>query len=297
MPVSVLPALALLLNAFVWGVSWWPFRILEGHGLHPLWSTAAVYAFALACLLCWRPGALWVLLRQPALWPLAAAAGITNVCFNWGVTQGDVVRVVLLFYLMPVWTAVLAWPLLGEKPSLATLGRMALALAGVVVVLKTPEAPWPVPQSLPDWLGVAGGLSFSFTNILLLRLRATPDTARTMAMFCGGCLAALAAGCLGMAAGLVPALPAPSVLGGAGAGTAVLLALGFLMGNVALQYGAARLPANVTSLVMLSEVVFASASAVVLGASGLAPHTVVGGLMVLAAAAWSALAPAKHEAG
>jgi drug/metabolite transporter (DMT)-like permease len=289
MPVSVLPALALLLNAFVWGVSWWPFRILEGHGLHPLWSTAAIYAFALVCLLCWRPGGLRVLLRQPALWLLAGAAGITNVCFNWGVTQGDVVRVVLLFYLMPVWTAVLAWPLLGEKPTLVTLGRMALALAGVVVVLKTPEAPWPVPQSLPDWLGVAGGLSFSFTNILLLRLRGTPDAARTMAMFGGGCLAAIAAGCIGMAVGLVPGLPAPSALGGAGAGTAALLALGFLMGNVALQYGAARLPANVTSLVMLSEVVFASGSAVVLGASGLALHTVVGGLMVMAAALWSAM--------
>jgi hypothetical protein len=31
-----LPVLALTLNAFVWGTSWWPFRQLEARGLHPL---------------------------------------------------------------------------------------------------------------------------------------------------------------------------------------------------------------------------------------------------------------------
>ena len=38
-----LPVLALLFNAFVWGVSWWPFRFLHQHGLHPLWATALMY--------------------------------------------------------------------------------------------------------------------------------------------------------------------------------------------------------------------------------------------------------------
>ena len=42
---------------------------------------------------------------------------MTNVGFNWAVTMGDVVRVVLLFYLMPLWAVLLAWPLLGERPT------------------------------------------------------------------------------------------------------------------------------------------------------------------------------------
>ena len=36
------------------------------------------------------------------------AAGTTNATFNWAVTLGDVVRVVLLFYLMPLWAVLLA---------------------------------------------------------------------------------------------------------------------------------------------------------------------------------------------
>ena len=69
---------------------------------------------------------------------LLVAAGLTNVGFNWAVTVGDVVRVVLLFYLMPAWVVLLAWPLLGERPTSASLLRLALALAGVLVVLRTP---------------------------------------------------------------------------------------------------------------------------------------------------------------
>ena len=99
-----LPALALLFNAGVWGLSWIAFKALHQLGVHPLWSTALVYAGALAALLAWRPGGLLELGRHPKLLALAAAAGLTNVGFNWAVTVGDVVRVTLLFYLMPVLT-------------------------------------------------------------------------------------------------------------------------------------------------------------------------------------------------
>ncbi|MCM2252223.1 MAG: DMT family transporter, partial [Ramlibacter sp.] len=134
---GLLPALALVLNAFVWGVSWWPFRQLQGQGLHPLWATALIYLVSMACLIALRPRVWGGFRGHPLLWLLAAAAGLTNVGFNWAVTVGDVVRVVLLFYLMPAWTVVLAWPMLGEKPTLLSLLRLAMAMAGVAIVLKT----------------------------------------------------------------------------------------------------------------------------------------------------------------
>lgn len=283
----LVPALALLANAFVWGVSWWPFRELQAQGLHPLWATAGVYIASLAVLLAWRPSALGALAREPQLWWLLLAAGFTNVGFNWAVTVGDVVRVVLLFYLMPAWSVLLAWPLLGERPTAGALLRLALALAGLFIILKTPEVPWPVPASLVDWLALAGGFSFALTNILLRRLQHTPAPSRVGAMFAGGALAAAAAGLVAMGQGLAAG---PVLLPWSAAGVALALSLAFLAGNAALQYGAARLPAQTTSLVMLSEVLFASFSSVLLGAAELAPRTWAGGVLVLAAAAWSAWA-------
>ena len=89
------PALALLLNASVWGLAWLPFKALQARGLHPVWATAFVYVLALAALLAWRPQGARALAQNPRLWGLAAAAGLTNVCFNWAITAGDVVRVTL----------------------------------------------------------------------------------------------------------------------------------------------------------------------------------------------------------
>ena len=278
--------MALVLNALVWGVSWWPFRALEARGLHPLWATAFIYLFALVCLLAFKPQAWRGFIKHPALWWLVLAAGLTNVGFNWAVTVGDVVRVVLLFYLMPAWVVLLAWPLLGEKPTAGSLFRLALALAGVVIVLKTPTSAWPVPQSLADWLALMGGFSFALTNILLRRLNQTPEESRMLALFGGGTVMAGLAALAGMGLGHVSGVPAPGL---DWVGLVLLLSLAFLASNLALQYGAARLQASATSLIMLSEVVFASVSAVLLGAGELTGRTLAGGGLILLASLLSVM--------
>ncbi len=288
----VWPALALVLNAFVWGVSWWPFRELHQHGLHPLWATALVYLVSMLLLMAVRPRAWSGFRNQPLLWVLMAAAGMTNVGFNWAVTVGDVVRVVLLFYLMPAWTVILAWPILGERPTPMGLLRLVLALAGVVIVLKTDGASWPVPESISDWLALAGGFSFALTNILLRKLRDAAPEARILAMFGGGAALATGAGLLGAASGFVALPLAPQA---AWIGVGLALSLGFLASNIALQYGASRIDAHAAALIMLSEVVFASLSSVALGAAELTARTLWGGALILAAAVWSAWPQADHK--
>jgi drug/metabolite transporter (DMT)-like permease len=283
---SALAAAALLLNALVWGVSWWPFRALQSQGLHPLWATAFIYLFALLCLAVAAPRAWRGFMQHPMLWWLVLVAGLTNVGFNWAVTVGDVVRAVLLFYLMPAWVVLLAWPLLGEKPGLGSLLRLVLALTGVVIVLKTPASPWPVPESLADWLALMGGFSFALTNILLRKLNHTPGASRMLAMFAGGAVLASAAAVLGVKLGVVTSIPAPGL---AWTSLVLLISLAFLAGNMALQYGAAHLRAGATSLIMLSEVVFASVSSVLLGAGELSTRTLLGGALILLASLLSVL--------
>jgi drug/metabolite transporter (DMT)-like permease len=196
-----------------------------------------------------------------------------------------VVRVVLLFYLMPAWSVLLAWLLLGDKPHAAGIARVALALAGVAVVLDTGGAGIPWPRGLADGLALAGGFSFALTNVLLRKLSDTPAESRVLAMFGGGAALASVVAMLGAA----PGLPLPD---GQWLLVGSLLALAFLAGNLALQFGASRLPAHTTALVMLSEVVFASLSSVALGAAQLEPRVLVGGLLIVGAAAWATL-PAR----
>jgi drug/metabolite transporter (DMT)-like permease len=287
---TVAPAwavLALAFNAFTWGVSWWPLRALERQGLHALWATVAIYALAVVVISVWRPRAWASLVRTPALWVLVLAAGTTNAAFNWAVTIGDVVRVVLLFYLMPLWAIGLARLLLGERLTAMAAVRVALALAGAAIVLRPASGGWPLPTSLAEWLGVLGGFSFALNNVMLRREAARDGAARALAMFVGGLLVAGALAWSLAQVGQVPWPPAPAwgwALGATG------LALWFLAGNMALQFGAARLRAGATAVVMVSEVLFASVSAVLLGASAPTPGLLAGGALIVVAA----LLAARH---
>jgi drug/metabolite transporter (DMT)-like permease len=291
-PRSALPAaLALVLNAFVWGVAWWPFRQLEGAGVHPLWATALIYSLAVGVITLARPAAWRELFSQPTLWVIVLASGSTNAAFNWAVTIGDVVRVVLLFYLMPLWAVLLARLLLNERLTAAALLRVALALSGAMVILWPPGGGLPLPRTLAEGLGVLGGVAFALNNVMLRRESARSDGARALAMFVGGVLVSGLLIALLTPGGSVAPLPpaAPGWVAGA-----LLLAAFFLAGNLALQYGATRLPANATAVIMLTEVLFASASALALGAGTLDLRLAVGGGAIVGAALLAARQHAVH---
>ena len=280
------PVLGLVFNAFTWGVAWWPFRQLERLGLHPLWATALIYLLALMFISAWRPASWRQLWHAPVLWVLVLASGTTNAAFNWGVTIGDVVRVVLLFYTMPLWAVLLARLLLRERLTPLAAARVALALAGAAIVLWPEGGGLPLPHDLAESLGLLGGFAFALNNVMLRREARQPELARALAMFLGGALVSVALALALGTRGMVPSPPAPTwdwVLG------ALALGLLFLSSNLTLQYGAARLSANVTAVVMVTEVLFAGVSAVALGAAQLGPALVGGGALIVLAALLSAL--------
>jgi drug/metabolite transporter (DMT)-like permease len=276
--------LGLLFNAMVWGLAWWPMRQLQAWGLHPLWATAIIFSISVIAITLMDRSAWRALLSHPPLWIILLAAGTTNACFNWGVTAGDVVRVVLLFYVMPLWAVLLARWLLHEPITRTAMLRLVLALAGAAIVL------WPAPGEQVkafnpiDLLGLLGGFSFALNNVMLKREAHRLGGGRGLAMFVGGALVSL---CLA----LLLDVPAPPALAPGWLLGAIALGLAFLLSNLALQYSASRLAANVTAVIMLTEVLWASGSALALGAGTMTPSLAIGGGLIVAAAALAALKP------
>jgi drug/metabolite transporter (DMT)-like permease len=284
MNISRLALLGLLVNAVVWGLSWIGFQSLNAQGLNPLWVTAIISGAACIGLWLYRPQATREVLRDPALRWVALMAGLTNVCFNSAITTGDIVRVTLLFYLMPIWAALLAHALLGERINRWQALRLCIGLSGACLVIWQPKLGLPVPSSLADWLGIAGGMFFAANNIGLRKASHASDWARAQAMFLGGmvCSTVLALAFPWFATGAV-VLPTliPSI---AMLNTVLEVALWvglFLAANYGVQYGAARLPANVTALIMLSEVFIAGVSSAYFGKTNLRMADYVGGALIL----------------
>lgn len=280
---TALPFLALMTNALIWGTIWWPFRQLQAMGVHPVLATALVYLILFSGLMLLKPHAAKIARQHPLLLLLAFTSGTTNVLFNWAATTGDVVRVVLLFYLMPAWSVLLAWYFLGEKPNKYSILRLILAFSGVLIVMIPAGATWAsltANLSLPDALAIAGGFTFAGTNVVLRSQYRVPSEARMLSMFFGGLVAAGAMSLIGLQLGAIPALPAlqwgwPLMV--------LVVSVLIMLSNWTLQYGASRLAATTAAVVMLSEVVFASASNVLIEGTVLSDRLLLGGALVLSA--------------
>jgi len=284
------PVLALLVNAFTWGVSWWPFRQLQAMGLHPLWATTLVYVLSALAILAWRPSALRQFLVHPALWLIFVGSGVTNATFNWSVSIGDVVRVVLLFYLMPLWSLLLARVILKERLTPGAVLRVAMALVGAALVLSHGAADGAGGGrhgGLPDMLALAGGFAFALNNVMLKRESAQPEEGRALAMFLGGAVVA-ASTAVTLSASASAGVQWP-VASAAWVLPALGLSLAFMASNLCLQYGAARLSAAATAVVMPCEVLFAALTSVWWGGATLHASVLLGGALILAATLASVL--------
>lgn len=176
--------------------------------------------------------------------------------------------------------------------------RLLLAFGGVVLVLLPADASLSglfAGLTVADALAVFGGFMFALTNVLLRRFQGIPAQARMLAMFAGcmsmGLLTALTA-LTASSLGVVPGFPAFD-------GSWALVALGLagllMLGNWALQFGAAHLPSGVTSVVMLSEVVFASVSSVLIAHEVLSARTLAGGALIMGAALLATLGRAPKK--
>ena len=288
-----LAAAGLGLSALVWGLSWWPVRHAQALGVQPLWTTALIEIPGTVLLLMLRPGTLLEVLRSPGLALVALGSGGANVCFNLGVAAGDVVRVVLLFYLMPVWATLLARAVLRERIGVAGWLRLALALGGALLVLWPRDGGWPVPHHAADWLGLCGGMFFALNNVMLRRCAGASAAAGMLAMFTGALLCSALLGGLLLQLGAIAVPPAPRVAWLLPVG---LLGCALVAGGFGLQYGAARLSAGLTALVMMLEIVFASLSSALLGASHPGLHAAAGGALIAAGVLFGAMAEARARA-
>jgi drug/metabolite transporter (DMT)-like permease len=272
---SLTPVAALLAGAIVWGLIWYPYRVLAEGGVNGAIATTLTYAGALLL------GAIVFTPRielSSALAAIAITAGWANVGFTMAVIYGEVMRVVLLFYLAPVWTMLFARLLLHERLSPAGLGLMMVALAGAIMMLWQPQLDWPLPRNPPDWWALSAGAMFALSNVLIRRSPNIQLELRMLAVF---------AGCVAVGIGCLVVSDAPPIVWTAiGYQTPMLtlLAVVILAVNFAAQYGLTKISANRAIVIYLFELVVTAISTWLLADEALSLKEWCGGAMIIAAA-------------
>jgi len=289
------PTLAIMIGASVWGVIWFPLRTLASFGLTGTAAGAATSAAACLFVLLLRRRSISTVRWHWVLPLLGLAAGVTNIGFVWGAIHGEVMRVLLLFYLTPAWTAIFAHFILHERLTWSGAALAGLSLAGAVLMLWSPRLGVPLPGSAAEWAGLAGGMGFAMSNVLVVKTsRVLPQMKpemRTAVIFGGAAI-------FGVIASFFE--PMPALHAGEPLARAVLLvlALGVLLGvnNMLVQYGLARVPANRASIIMLFEIVVTALSSWLLAGETPGPREWAGGACIVLASLLSSWVHRAQEA-
>jgi drug/metabolite transporter (DMT)-like permease len=291
--------LMLALLCVIWGTTW-PIMKIALDGIPPF--TMRTISTALAAptlyLVCRITGRSLHLPNAKAFAHVVIASLLNIVFFTVLIAFGQLVaatsRVAILAYTVPIWSLVLAWPFLGERPSLMQIVALGLCCVGLTVLIY-PLAASGIPLGL--LLALAAGLSWAAGTVYLkwARIDADPVGVASWQLFVAFVVFVICVfpfeGGLQLGAATTRSLLATAFVGVAGGG----IAYGLWFAIVP------RLPAVTSSLAVLgSPVIGVLSSMVVLGEI---PTTtdIIGFALIFAASACALLGrqpaakPAKPE--
>jgi drug/metabolite transporter (DMT)-like permease len=174
---------AILCSTVLWGTLWIPLRQLRETGASGASATAVSLMVPLILLLPFALGK-WRRILATS-WDLGLLAPCLALCFGLyaeGLVRGQVARVILLFYLTPVWSTLLGRFLLGEPITRRRVTTIILGLAGMSVILDV-GAKIPVPSTVADWMGLAAGMLWGLSMVYVNRTASHPIFDRLLVQF------------------------------------------------------------------------------------------------------------------
>jgi drug/metabolite transporter (DMT)-like permease len=298
---NALAIFGLLFGAFCWGIIWYPYRLMAEAGVSGVASS--FYTYCIAALLAgtyfskyliglfhtsWR-----TLLKPPQnmVW-IGLVAGWTNLSYVLAVIDGEVMRVMLLFYLSPLWTLLLARFWLKEPITKIGFLSIVIALVGAYIMLAGPfsevESRLPVPRNSAEWLALSAGIGFSLTNVITRKSSQLNLLQKSFSVWLGVIVvAALSAPFL--VNYYDQNFVTPSFFSLNNWLIMLVIALLLIAATMLVQFGVTQLTAIRASVLFLFELVVAAIASYYLAHEAMTLNEWLGGLLIIAAALTAAL--------
>jgi drug/metabolite transporter (DMT)-like permease len=275
------PLLSLLLAATLWGLFWYPLRILENNGLSGLWATLFIYLGTLPILL-----VLFYRYRDQInknftlLFFIAIASGWTNIAFILAIIEGPIVRVMILFYLSPLWATLFGVLFLKEKLTLMSLLMLTVALTGAIIMLWQDNVGFPFPSSTIDWLALSSGFAFAITNVLTRKAASAPVQLKVVFSWLG--VIVISGGLLLFSNTNTDSASVMVIISAILTGAFLVIIM-----TVSVMYGVSHMPVQRSAIILLFELIVAAISASLLTDETVLPREWLGGLFILIAGYFS----------
>lgn len=276
----LLPILVLTLTSTFWGVSWIPLNFFESNGVHGTVIIFITHAI-LACV--FFPFGFkfnYLTHHRLSVIGIAIAGGMGIFSFTYAYIYGDVVRVMVLFYLLPIWGVLGGRLFLKERLDFWRWLGVFLAILGAFLILGG-IAIFNAPPSWIDFLALLSGFSFAMNNILFRGVKQMELASKLLVMFVG---VSIITG-VGLVVSTVTSGTSPT----AGIEISTWLWLvayalsALLLANYGSQWAIERMEASKSSIIITFQLVAAVLSATLIGGNSLDSSEWLGCFLVVSA--------------
>lgn len=273
-----LPVLVLLGASILWGLTWIPLKSINAMGIEGIVLIFLAYGLLTVTLI---P----LLLKQFPIWKehrkmmllIALFGGGANLAFTYALINGEVIRVMVLFYLLPVWGVAGGRIFLKEDIDRWRYLGVFLAISGAFFILGGFEV-LDTPPSWIDLIALASGLFFAMNNLLFRAAQSLPVASKIGSMFFG---------CFAMAGMFLLAgiEQFPMAITQNAWMMLVSYALFWLLlANIGSQWSVTHMEAGRSSIIIILELITAVISATLIAGEIMSPLEYMGGALIVTAA-------------
>jgi drug/metabolite transporter (DMT)-like permease len=288
-PIERFAKITCALAGAVWGIYWIPLRAVHETGISGSWATTLFYLVPFSLLL--PVGIIrWRGILQ-AGWPLqwiAISAGLSLAFYSNAFLYTDVIRAILLYYLTPIWSVLLARVWLKEPITRNLIVAIVLGSLGLLTILNVDQG-FPIPRNSGDWMAFISGLFWALTANLMRHESKQHTLDILIAWF-------FWASVFGLVLALLPALdrpPLPEL-------KQIILVLPWLIpialtliipGFYAITWGVPLLNPGIVGVLFMTEISVGAVSAALLTSEPFGIRELLGVTLISAAGLTEALAP------
>lgn len=277
-------SLSIFFSASLWGLFWIPLRYFDEVGVYALWAVACINfaASLIAIPVAMKFGALnrdqlkWVII-------MGLGMGAANILYFAGIILSDVVRVIFLFYLLPIWATIFSKLLFNIPIGKIRIIALGFAIAGIWLLLGA--GGWPIPQNIGDVFGILAGMFWAL-GLTLMRGKSDLDayTVSASALLCAFFMAVILAIIMhAIVPDIQPAMPnlkTISIVALPVLAFGILILWPTMLGQL---WGAKYVAATTAALLTMSEILVATLSTALLDASDLTWISWVGAGLIMCA--------------
>lgn len=272
----------------VFGIYWIPLRALDEAGFPGLWATVGLSIVPLACVTPIILARFGKLANAGLRFHLGSLTlGVAYTLYTSAFVFTEVVNVVVLYYLMPLWGFLLARIVIGEAITPVRWISMAIGFSGMFAIFGLDQG-LPIPEKPGDWIALGAGFLWASGSLIVL----TDDKNSGFDFSLGFMFwATICSAVMAYAVSSTGVMPMPdfSAIGDIALWLIPVGVLVVLPGSFATIYGPRYLNPGVVGLLFMTEISVGATTAALLTDEPFGPRQIAGVVVISVAGALEAV--------